>query len=36
MADVEHINRLIGHYEQEAICAPISRAKKQLTDRFAK
>jgi len=36
MADVEHIIRLIGHYEQQTICAPISRAKKQLTDGFAK
>jgi hypothetical protein len=36
MADVEHVNRLIGHYEQEAICAPIARTKKQLTDGFAK
>jgi hypothetical protein len=36
MPDVEHINRPIGHCEQETICAPISRAKKQLTDGFAK
>ncbi len=35
MADVEHINRLIGYYEQEAIRAPITRAKQQLTDGFA-
>ena len=36
MADVEHVNRLLRHYEQEAICAPIFRAKKQLTDGLAK
>jgi hypothetical protein len=36
MADVEHVNRLIGHHEQEAIYAPIACAKKQLTDGFAK
>jgi hypothetical protein len=36
MADVEHINRLSGDYEQKTICAPISRAKQQLTDGFAK
>jgi hypothetical protein len=36
MADMEHINRLIGHYEQETICAPIARTEKQLTDGFAK
>jgi len=36
MANVEHINRLIGDYEQETIRAPISHAKEQLTDGFAK
>ena len=36
MADVEHINQLIGYYKQETICATISRAKQQLTDGFAK
>jgi len=36
MTDVKNINRLIGDYEQETIRAPISHAKEQLTDGFAK
>jgi hypothetical protein len=36
MADVKHINRLIGNYEEETICAAISFAEKQMTDGFAK
>jgi hypothetical protein len=36
MADVEHVNQLTGHYEQETIRTPIARTKEQLTDGFAK
>ena len=34
--DMEHINRPIDHHEQDAIRAPVSCAKEQLTDGFPK
>ena len=32
MPNMQNINRLPKHHEQEAICAPIARAKKQLAN----
>jgi hypothetical protein len=36
MPNMQYIDRLIKDYEEKSIRAPVPRAKKQLTDGFAK
>ena len=36
MPNVQYVNRLIEHNEEEAIGAPVARAEKQFADRFVK